>query len=588
MTLFTHDLLDRMLTRTDPDGTILQYTYDAAGNRASVTTPQGATTYTYDPLNRLTTVTDPDGGVTAYTYDAVGNRASVSYPNGTVAAYTYDNLNRLTQLVNSGPPGVMSSYVYTLGPAGNRTSVAEAHSGRTVDYTYDSLYRLTGESINDPVSGLRNITYAYDTVGNRLSKGDSVDGSTTYAYDVNNRLLNENTASGIITYSYDNNGNLIARNGLGINVTCTYDTRNRLLAVDDGLDVVGYTYDVESIRVQSTVNGTDVTNFLVDKNRRFAQVLLETDGFGVEKARYVYGDDLISQTRGGAASYYHYDGQMSSRQLTSSTGAVTDTYDYDAFGVMLNQTGITSNSYLYRGEFLDANSGDYYLRARWLGPTLGRFTSEDPVQGNIFEPQTLHKYVYVQNDPLNRFDPSGNFSMVEVSSVLGIIQALATVSGPQFIIAAATTSVLVKVWGPAIEARNGALETLAMTSDPLITKDAWEVYNKANNVISTGAVAVKLTNKMVDLAFSVKGLSQSATKFVSNLPQSGRIGIRQAAKLAGEVKALGKSAKKIGEDIKDINTSIHDPGATKQKAFELNKEMTKFFKSMYSILQSSN
>ncbi|MGA1841632.1 MAG: PKD domain-containing protein [bacterium] len=143
VTAYTYDDRGRLIQRTDPDGIVVAYTYDKAGNRTSVTTPSGSTTYTYDALNRLQSVTDPDGGVTGYEYDTVGNLVTLSYPNGTVAAYEYDSLNRLISVQNRRSDlSLISSYTYTLGPAGNRLQVVE-HTGRTVDYSYDALYRLT-------------------------------------------------------------------------------------------------------------------------------------------------------------------------------------------------------------------------------------------------------------------------------------------------------------------------------------------------------------------------------------------------------------------------------------------------------------
>lgn len=61
----------------------------------------------------------------------------------------HNSLNRLTTTVNT-LASQLASYSYTLGPAGNRTAVAEL-GGRAVNYAYDNLYRLTSESIsNDP------------------------------------------------------------------------------------------------------------------------------------------------------------------------------------------------------------------------------------------------------------------------------------------------------------------------------------------------------------------------------------------------------------------------------------------------------
>ena len=50
--------------------------------------------------------------------------------------------------------------------------------------------------------------------------------------------------------------------------------------------------------------------------------------------------------------------------LTESTGVVSDTYDYDAFGVATASTGLTVNPYRYCGEYQDETTALYYLRAR--------------------------------------------------------------------------------------------------------------------------------------------------------------------------------------------------------------------------------
>src|SRR5947207_3055280 len=82
-------------------------------------------------------------------------------------------------------PATPASYAYTLGPAGNRTQIAEA-SGRRVDYAYDDLFRLTGETVTPAGGGAASATsYSYDAVGNRTHKVDST-GTTDYSYDLNN------------------------------------------------------------------------------------------------------------------------------------------------------------------------------------------------------------------------------------------------------------------------------------------------------------------------------------------------------------------------------------------------------------------
>lgn len=406
----TYDQRDRLIKVINPDGTQLQYTYDSAGNRASLIAPSGTTTYTYDALNRLLTATDA-AGVTSYTYDAVGNRASVTYPNGTVTSYTYDNLNRLVSLTTrDAANATLDSYTYTLGPTGNRLAVVE-HSGRRVDYTYDALYRLTHEQSSDPISGNQTIVYTYDNVGNRLSRADSVV-ATSYTYDNNDRLLSE----GGTTYTYDNNGNQLTKTENGQTVTFAYDFDGHLVSAQSPAGSTSYEYDADGARVRSVV-GSLATNFVVDKNRELAQVVEERDALNALVVRYTYADDLVSQTRGSTASYYHYDGLGSTRALSRGDGSVSDRYTYDAFGVLKQSSGSTVNNYLFTGEQFDPNVGFYYLRARYYNPNSGRFISTDPFAGSPYDPMSLHKYLYAHANPVNNVDPTGMFSMAMSMSI---------------------------------------------------------------------------------------------------------------------------------------------------------------------------
>lgn len=164
----------------------------------------------------------------------------------------------------------------------------------------------------------------------------------------------------------------------------------------------------------------------MDDNRDYAQVLIEDNGTGT--VSYTYGDDLISQTRGGATSYYHYDGLGSTRSLTDSLGNLTDTYDYGAFGEVLNQTGTMENSYLFAGEQFDSTLNQYYLRARYYDPSQGRFTQQDTWMGDNYDPVTLHKYLYAHADPGNMVDPTGNFSMGGMMSAINVMGTLSTIA----------------------------------------------------------------------------------------------------------------------------------------------------------------
>ncbi len=415
-TTYDYDERERLISRTDPNGPYtsngktIEYKYDAAGNRTEVRTSSSSTTYAYDEQNRLKTVISPQGKTT-YFYDSVGNLERTELPNGVTETREYDEQNRL-KLVKYSKQGVtLSSFDYTVDAVGNRKVVTE-QNGRSVQYEYDDLYRLTKETITDSVAGNRTIEYTYDNVGNRLTRTDSVEGVTTYSYDNNDRLYrevltNNGTTVSTIEYGYDNNGNTLWSQKNGTQQTVyTWDKENRLIGVNKPTgEVLGYTYDTDGIRVSSTINGM-TTNYLVDNNFPIAQVLEEWTN-NVLTASYVYGNDLISQQRGGNSSFYLVDGLGSTRGLINASGVVTDAYTYDAFGNLIASTGDTTNNYRFAGEQFDPNLGDYYLRQRYYDTDTGRFTRRDIYEGDIYNPVSLHKYLYANANPVNLTDPTG-------------------------------------------------------------------------------------------------------------------------------------------------------------------------------------
>jgi RHS repeat-associated protein len=422
-TTYTYSTRDRLVSKATPQGT-LTYTHDGAGNIKSIrsSNANGVTVnYNYDELNRLSNVVDNNlsTGTTAYTYDLNGNLESTTYPNAVRTAYTFNSLNRLTN-VNGAKGATLANYAYTLGTAGNRLSVTEAN-GRTVSYAYDALYRLTGESISNDTVAANNgaLNYTYDAVGNRLNRTSSVGAipATGATYDANDRLTSD---------AYDPNGNTTTSNAN----TYQYDSENRLTSLNGG--AVTFVYDGDGNRVAKTVGGV-TTRFLVDTNNHtgHAQVVEELVNASVRRT-YTYGHDLISQTQLlnniRTTHFYGYDGHGSTRYLTDASGAVTDTYTYDAFGNLIARTGTTPNDYLYAGEQYDANLGFYYLRARYMNSMSGRFHTQDSYEGGIKSPLSLHKYLYAAADPVNKDDPSGMFfTLAETSAANSIRSTLAQI-----------------------------------------------------------------------------------------------------------------------------------------------------------------
>lgn len=429
---YTYDTLDRVISVNDEFGQTIEYEYDAVGNRTAVISPEGRALYTYDALNRLATVTDPDLNVATYGYDVIGNLVETVLPDGSVETRQYDVAHRLIGARSKDAIGQsLSSFVYTLDAAGNRIAVEEA-GGRRVDYEYDRSYRLLRETISESGGSQRTIDYAYDLAGNRLERKDSSGATTTYEYDENDQLIRETTGTVVSTYEYDANGSLTRKVlSTGDQTAYTYDSLGRMTAVDilagGGQSKIEYMYDHQGLLIGRTVDGQE-TRFLLDAQRSFPEIIEERTPGGVITAFNVHGWDLISQKHSGGTSIYHYDGLGSTRLLTDLSGAVTDTYRYDAFGRRLASSGTTSNVYLFAGERRDQATGLDYLRARSMDPSTGRFLSRDPFTGDVEFPLTLHPYQYASANPVNLIDPSGRFSLIEVMSALGIQDILQSIN----------------------------------------------------------------------------------------------------------------------------------------------------------------
>jgi large repetitive protein len=424
ITRYRYDERDRLISRKDPTGAYtsdnysIEYTYDIAGNRTSVETPSGTTSYTFDDRNRLKSVIDPSQGTTTYGYDAASRLIATTLPNGVVEKRQYNTVNQLELIKNVNVDPLtqdetsLTSQAYILDKVGNRKSVTD-QSGRKVDYKYDELYRLEQEKVTEGGTVSRTTDYVYDKVGNRLSQTEVVSGTTpvttttTYQYDSNDRLQTERV-NGVVgtTYQYDNNGSTTSKTDSTGVTTYIWNDDNRLVQAQiPGKGTASYTYDTEGIRQSSTV-GEVTTQYLVDKNRDYAQVLEEWQNSSLAVS-YVYGSDLISQDRAGTQSFYLVDGLGSVVALADEMGSVTDTYTYHAFGTLESATGGTDNYYLFAGEQWDENLAEYYLRQRSYEPENGRFPRKDSYEGVLSNPQTLHDYIYTHNNPINLTDPTG-------------------------------------------------------------------------------------------------------------------------------------------------------------------------------------
>lgn len=421
--------------------------------------------YTYDDEMRVVQVKEGGNLTASYAYDENGNKISETLANGVVSTYSYNACNKVTKLVTKSGKFDISSYEYSYYLDGSDACKVRNENGiiETTSYDYDGLKRLTKESISNGKTA-DTYSYEYDDYGNRskMVANGSEEYETVYDYTVNGKytaLLQKETKTveetsnatisdglaisptDLITstaadakteetaYSYDANGNQITKTAESKTETNTYDGLNQLIGFTDGETTASYKYNADGLRTSKTVDGKTI-NHIWDGNKQIVVDMDDSDWYSAEV--YVRGTNLLakfSKQSGNVKTDYQYYTQNAHGDvvnLTDSTGAITKSYKYDAFGVEQNIDDADTNAFRYCGEYFDAETGTIYLRARYYNPTIGRFISRDSYAGEINDPLSLNFYTYCENNPIYGIDPNGHFKLPNWAKVA--IGAAATVA----------------------------------------------------------------------------------------------------------------------------------------------------------------
>ena len=115
----------------------------------------------------------------------------------------------------------------------------------------------------------------------------------------------------------------------------------------------------------------------------------------------------LASFAGGATTYFYQD-HLSNRFLGNSSGTVTGSLSQFPFGETTSGSVATKWDFTnYERDNASGDSGLDYAYARFYSSRVGRFMSMDPLSGSIGNPQSLNRYAYVMNDPVNMIDPSG-------------------------------------------------------------------------------------------------------------------------------------------------------------------------------------
>ncbi len=456
--------LGRLTRMTDGVGSET-YTYDVLGRITQVARVIDATTfsttYAYNLANELTSITYPSGRAVTQQYDLIGRLNQVSsggtnyissvqynganqpqsfnYGNGATASFGYNSHMQLSSLSYTKGATKLLELAYSYAPpnggnngqiTGITDSTGTAEAGRSVSYTYDEWSRLstavTAGSASYPQWGLR---WEYDRYGNRTAQVVTAGSGPSVSVAIDAAT---NRITGDPAVTYDAAGNM-TRDGSG--AIYTYDGENRIVMVT-GTASGTYTYDGVGLRVKKVASNT-TTRYVFSGSKVIAEYTGNKPRANSPAKEYLYaGSQLVASIAGNTTTYAHPD-HLSARVFTNSSGSKVGERGHLPFGEVWYD-GMTADKWKFTTYERDSETTLDYAMFRFDSTRLGRFLTPDPVGGSLLNPQSLNRYSYVRNNPINFVDPFGLecqidgfnvpceiLSHIDMESVLGI-----SVTGP--------------------------------------------------------------------------------------------------------------------------------------------------------------
>jgi RHS repeat-associated protein len=272
------------------------------------------------------------------------------------------------------------------------------------------------------------------------------------------------TVNGVVnpTYTYDANGNMTA----GAGRTIGYTSYNLTSTLTQGSTSIAFTYDSEHARIKQ-VGPAGATTYLDDPtSAAMAEQVVSGStttwhdyilapgtepGAGDMIAERIGGNGGVganwgsvnwgSFTWGGASLLYFTVDQLESIAVIANPSAsVTERDSYDAWGRRRNPNGTDNTACAITSETTRGFTGQEMmdsvctvnLNARIYDPTIARFMAADPLSATLYDLQTLDRYSYVNNRPLDKTDPTGAQiagGADDIAVVVGVVAVGMYVSG---------------------------------------------------------------------------------------------------------------------------------------------------------------
>ena len=255
----TYDSWNRVQTMTYPDGEVVTYHYNAAGQVESMTS---------NKQGRQSVIVDRIG------YDKEGHTVYTKLGNGTETTYTYDKQRERLQVMNltaDGQTVMENRYRYDavdnilgITNAANPTSLTKLNKAKlggrsSHTYEYDELNRLVHAS-GKAKRASYDMVMSFGRMSEPLTKIQKVDSTTTaksynfaYKYEDSNHPTAP-TQIGHDHYTYDANGNptLVTNDSTNTTREMYWDEDNRLMVLSDNGKTSRYTYNAAGERIMKS------------------------------------------------------------------------------------------------------------------------------------------------------------------------------------------------------------------------------------------------------------------------------------------------------------------------------------------------
>ena len=435
ITHFAYDEHAQLTSEVLPDGREIKFTYDPAGNLASVqppsrprhdfvynlfdlvasylppqlSSPTAATTYSYNRDKQLTEIHRPDGSLIGFNYaPASGLLSSVTTPEGSYSG-TYNSANQLVSL--DSPGGAKLSWSYDSTQIQSFQTTTNSFSG-AVNYLYSHLVP-TAEIVTDQHETPNAIALAYDGDLLLVKAGDlsltrnslgqvtktklgNIEENFTYSSGIGEVASYTVLIKGAQFYKESYIRDLLGR----ITTKTIEETKGKP-------DTYVYTYDSSGRLTHAAKNGKVLRTYVYDENSNRISV---TDAQGKISATYDNQDRLLTYGN----SVYTYNNLGERTITTTARGRTSMTLAYDSLGALTQaKLGGLNLHYLNDalGRRLEKFKGQT-LKSRYLYDPQGRIVAEIGSDGLVksrfvfastnhspdymIRNQVLYKYIHDQ------------------------------------------------------------------------------------------------------------------------------------------------------------------------------------------------